>query len=251
MRVLITRPREQAAAFAAVLINIGLEPVFFPAIEIKPLADTTCIDRALSQLDNYDWLIFTSANAVDVVIRRMADLGISSPPKEICVAAIGPKTAARLKDGGILADFIPDQYVAEAILPGLGELHGRWVLLPTADIAHDTLPDAIQNIGGIAHVVTAYHTLPAELDSEGFAAIQEGVDYITFTSSSTVRNFYSLVQEAGLNPLQLPGEPKLACIGPKTELEASRLGFRVAIVAEPHTTDGLITAIQSQNLQEA
>jgi len=251
MRVLITRPREQAAAFAAALLNIGLEPVFFPAIEIKPVADTTCIDRALSQLDRYDWLIFTSANAVDVVIGRVADLGVEPFSKELRVAAIGPKTAARLKAGGIRADFVPDQYVAEAILPGLGELRGRWVLLPMADIAHDTLPEAIQNIGGIAHVVTAYQTLPTELDSEGFAALKDGVDYITFTSGSTARNFFTLVHCAGLDPLQLPGEPKIACIGPNTGQVANELGFRVDIVAEPHTTDGLITAIQSQNLQEA
>jgi uroporphyrinogen-III synthase len=251
MRVLITRPRKQASAFADALQKIGLEPVFFPTIEIKPVADNTCLDGALSQLDSYDWLILTSGNAAAMILKRMADLGIDSPPKDLRVAAIGPKTAARLKAKGIQPDFVPNQYVAEAILPGLGDLRDRWVLLPMADIAHDTLPDAIQNVGGNVHRVTAYHTLPAELDTEGFSALEAGVDIITFTSGSTARNFCTLVGNAGLNPLQLPGEPKIACIGPKTEREASELGFKVDIVAESHTTDGLITAIQSLILQEA
>jgi len=119
-----------------------------------------------------------------------------------------------------------------------------------ADIALDTLPQAIQEAGGIAHVVTAYHTVPAGLDPVGLAAIKQGVDYITFTSGSTVRNFYYLIQSAGLEPLQLPGNPEIVCIGPKTERAAIELGFTETIVAEPSTTDGLIGAIQSQILEE-
>jgi uroporphyrinogen-III synthase len=245
MRILITRPRSQAAAFANELRQIGTEIAFFPTIEIKPVDDPICLDRALSQLESYDWLVLTSANAADMVLERMADLGIGTPPQKLSVAAIGPKTAARLKHGGIQPDFIPDQYVAEAILPGLGDLRDRWVLLPMADIAHDTLPNAIQDIEGIAHVITIYHTIPAEPDSEGLAALKDGVDFITFTSGSTARNFCRMVRDAGLDPLHLPNDPKIACIGPKTERVARELGFSVDIVADPHTTNGLVTAIQT------
>jgi len=244
MRVLITRPKAQATDFGNQLRQIGAEVVFFPTIEIKPVDDPTCLDRALSQLESYDWLVLTSANATAVVLERMSDLEINELPPKLCVAAIGPKTAARLKERGLSPDFIPDQYIAEAILPGLGNLRDRWVLLPVADIAQDTLPNAIQNAGGIAHVITAYHTISAQANPEALAALQAGVDIVAFTSGSTVRNFRTLVENAGLDPLYLPGSPLIACIGPKTEHVARQLGFQVAIVATPHTTSGLVEAIQ-------
>lgn len=251
MRVLITRPRKQAASLAAALDDLGVETVYFPTIDIKPVQDTACLDAALYQLDRYKWVVLTSVNAADVLIKRMADLGVKSPARDFGFAVVGPKTAARMIDAGMTPGFIPEQYVAEAIVPGLGDLSDRWVLLPMADIAPATLPEAIQEAGGIAHVVTVYHTVPANLDPEGFAAIKQGVDFITFTSGSTVRNFYSLVLNAGLNPFQLPGDPRIICIGPKTERAAGDLGFEVDMVADPHTSDGLISAIRSKILQEA
>jgi uroporphyrinogen-III synthase len=249
MRVLITRPRAQAARFSNALHQIGAQAVFFPTIEIKPVDDPVCLDLALYQLDSYDWMIFTSANAADVILNRLSNLGIEIPSQKLNVAAIGSKTAARLKDGGIFPDFVPDQYIAEAIIPGLGDLRGRWVLLPMADIAHDTLPSAIRSLDGVAHVVTAYHTVPAEPDPVGLAALQEGVDIITFTSGSTVRNFCALLRNVGLDPLQLPGDPVIVCIGPKTSQIANESGFRVDIVADPHTTDGLVAAIQNHMIR--
>ena len=247
MRVLITRPKAQAADFADQLRQIGAEVVFFPTIEIKPVDDPTCLDRALSQLESYGWLVLTSANAAAVVIERMAELGIDGLPASLKVAAIGPATAAQLRKSGISPNFVPEQHIAEAILPGLGDLHGCWVLLPMADIAHDTLPNAIQNVGGIAHVITAYHTVTAEAESQDMAALRAGVDMITFTSGSTIHSFCNLIQNAGLDPLNLPGSPQIACIGPKTEQVARQSGFCVSIVAKPHTTAGLVEAIRKHS----
>jgi len=249
MRVLITRPREQAAAFADALRAIGAEPIFLPTIEIQPVDDTTALDRAIAKLDCYDWLILTSANAVTAVFERMTAIGIDMPPKNLRVAAIGPKTAAKLEDGGFPPDFVPDQHIAETILLGLGDLTDRWVLLPMADIAHNTLPDAIEAAGGIPHVIDSYHTIPVEPDPDGFAALQAGVDVITFTSGSTVRNFFAMANSASLDPLNLPGNPQIACIGPKTAKTARDLGFAVDMVADPHTTDGLVTAISSKTIR--
>ena len=96
MRILITRPREQAIEFAELLRTIGAEPVFLPTIKISPIADTTILDRCLSRLHCYDWLILTSANAVEVVFERLAALGIKSPPKNLRIAVVGPKTATKL-----------------------------------------------------------------------------------------------------------------------------------------------------------
>ena len=144
MRVLITRQRKDASEFARVLEEIGAEAIYFPTIEIYPVADTTALDQAISHLHDYDWLVLTSANAVDVILKRKAALSVECFPDNLRIAVIGAKTAASLLRGGVTPDFVPEAYIAEAILPGLGDIGGRWVLLPMADIAHDTLPQAIQ-----------------------------------------------------------------------------------------------------------
>lgn len=244
-RVLITRPRKDAADFAFVLQELGLETIHLPTIDIHPVADSTLLDQAISNLDQYDWLVFTSVNAVDAVLERKVALGIEQFPVNLQIAAIGPKTSARLLKSKIKPNFVPKEYIAEAILPGLGNLNNRWVLLPMADIAHDTLPNAIREENGIAHVVTAYHTLPAKPDPKGFSALAEGVDLITFTSGSTALNFIELLERAGLDPFHLPGEPKIACIGPKTSQVVQDLGFSVDIEAKRYTIDGLAQAISS------
>lgn len=246
MRVVITRPQKDVAELASALRDLGAEPVFLPTIQIDSVADTTAIDNALSNLKEYDWLVLTSANAVDVVFRRMLSLGLDALPTGLRVAAVGSKTAARMKSIGVEPDFVPQEFIAEALAPGLGDLRGRWVLLPTADIAHDTLPKAIQAADGIAHVITAYRTIPSNPDPEGLSALSSGVDMITFTSGSTARNFVTLVREAGLDPFNLPGRPRIACIGPKTAQAARQAGFQVDIVASEYSVSGLVQAIHSQ-----
>jgi uroporphyrinogen-III synthase len=217
--------------------------ICFPTIEIKPVPDPTLLDRALSRLDCYDWLVLTSANAVEAVWGRLIALGITQLPSRLCVAAIGPKTADALKQRGIVPDFVPNEHVAEALLPGLGDLQGRWVLLPRADLAREALPEAISKAGGVAHVVVAYHTLPAKPERDGLQALEEGVDVITFTSSSTARNFVDLIRASGLDPLRLPGEPLIACIGPVTATTARQLGMKVSLVARDYTVQGLVNAL--------
>jgi uroporphyrinogen-III synthase len=246
MRVLVTRPRKDADEFAAALQAIGAEAVFFPTIAIQPIVDTTLLDRALSRLNCYDWLVFTSANAVDVVLERLADLDIPAIPHNLRVAAVGPKTAARLMAANIHPEFVPEKYIAEAVVPGLGDLYGRWVLLPMADIAHDTLPQAIQAADGIAHVITAYHTVTEieNIDIESLFA--SGLDVITFTSGSSARGFLSLLKGTSLDALSLPGEPLIACIGPKTARVAQEAGLRVDVIAETHTIQSLVDAIAAK-----
>lgn len=242
-RIVVTRPRAQSAEFVAALRAVGARPVPFPVIEIGPAADTTALDRALEKLACYDWLILTSVNGVDALWQRILALGISGVPREVRVAAIGPKTAAALRHRGMEPDFVPEEYIAEAILPGLGDLNGRWVLLPRADLARPALAEAIQASGGVAHEIAAYHTLPAEPDPEGLNALRAGVDVVTFTSSSTVRNFAALMDRSGLDAHCLPGDPIYACIGPITAATAKEEGFPVAIIADEYTTHGLREAL--------
>jgi len=249
-RIVITRPRDKADAFAAGLEALGAQAIFFPTIQIAQVDETLILDRALQRLGCYDWLIFTSASAVKVVWSRLAVLGIERLPDTLRLAAVGPKTAGALEQLGARVDFIPQEFTGEAILPGLGDLRSCWVLLPLADIAQGDLPEGIMAAGGVAHVIIAYHTLPSSADPAGLQALQEGVDVITFTSGSTARNFCLLVRQAGLDPYHLKGNPLIACIGPKTTQVAQEAGFDVDIVAEAYTVEGLIEAIQ-RNLENS
>jgi uroporphyrinogen III methyltransferase / synthase len=263
MKILITRPRSQANSFAHALTEAGFEPVFFPVIEISPFEDNVALDRAIEKLNCYDWIVFTSVNGVDAFFAHMEIATESQSHGEnnlsLClrdslartkIAAIGPKTAQSLETRGVTPNFVPDEYVAEAILPGLGDLRGRWVLLPRAEIARKALPEAILAAGGVAHEIAVYQTLPAEIDQDGLAALKSGVDAVTFTSPSTVENFIEIVRRAGYDPLHLPGNPKIACIGPITQKAAIDAGFVDVIVAEEYTAEGIVKLLHSGALEE-
>ena len=270
-RILITRPRVQAEELAQSLRARGFEPIFFPVIEIQPIENNVALERALSKLDCYDWVVFTSVNAVDVVFDIVArNLALSEAAGEDQTrltkqssaengrllrpfgarhdtapnfAAIGPRTAEALQARGITPDFVPEEYVAESILPGLGDLRGKWVLLPRAEIARKALPDAICEAGGTAHEIAVYKTLPAQPDPEGLRALKAGVDVITLTSSSTVHNFVAIARGHGLDPLHLPGNPLFACIGPITEESAREEGLLNLATAREYTAEGLVEVI--------
>lgn len=244
MRVLVTRPREQADALLDALRVAGFEAVPFPVIEIQAMDENSALDRALQDLGQYEWVVFTSVNGVEVVFARLPD-GSHLPR----VAAIGPKTAHALERRGVRPEFVPDEYVAEAILPGLGDLQGKRVLLPRAEIARKALPDAIRAAGGVANEIAVYRTLPAQPDPAGLDALKHGVDWITFTSPSTVENFVEIVRGQGLDAQKLPGQPRVACIGPITERAARTAGFEVALVAHVYTTEGLAQALKATVLR--
>src|SRR5687767_12071784 len=237
-RILVTRPRTQADSFVEGLRNAGFEPIYFPVIEIRSIEDNSELEQALVQINKYDWVVFTSVNGVDLVFDRLETH--SSLPR---VAAIGPKTAEALKARGVTPDFVPEEYIAEAILPGLGDLRGKWLLLPRAEIARKALPEAIVKAGGMAHEIAVYKTLPIQPDAEGLAALKAGVDVVTLTSPSTVQNFVAVAKQNGLNPLNLPNNPLFACIGPITEQAARKEGLINLVVAKEYTSGGLIQII--------
>jgi len=254
MKILITRPRNQADSFAKALVEAGFEPIFFPVIEIRPFRENVALDRAIAKLECYDWIVFTSVNGVDAFFERLPSPRLLPPSlfqvegTRVRVAAIGPKTSAALEVLGVTPDFVPEEYVAEAILPGLGDLRGRWVLLPRAEIARKALPKAIVVAGGVAHEIAVYQTLPVEPDSDGLAVLKSRVDVVTFTSPSTVENFVEIVRRSGLNPLSLPGNPKIACIGPITQKAAQEVGFMDVLVAEEYTAEGLVELLRNSEI---
>lgn len=245
MKVLITRSRIQAKDFAEKLRDAGYEPVFFPVIEIRPLENNIELENALKNINQYDWVIFTSVNAVTYSPLPLGvGLGRRAEPVEaVRVAAVGPKTAEALRKHNIEPDFVPDEYVASAILAGLGDIKNKNILLPRAEIARKDLPEAIVKAGGVAHEVVVYQTLPAEIDIDGLNALKSGVGFITFTSASTVENFVAVMRQNNLDPLNLPNNPLFACIGPVTGETAREEGLSNFIVAEEYTTDGLIKEI--------
>lgn len=236
-RILITRPRAQAADVYDKLAALGAVPIVFPTIEIAPLADTTRLDDAIRQLDQYQWIVFTSVNGVAAFWERLDIAGASTQLAQH-IAAIGPATARALEGHGVIVTLIPDEYVAESIVENIGDVRGQRILLPRADIARETLAIELQQRGARVDEIAAYRTLPAAPDPIGLAELRRGVDVITFTSSSTVRNFVALVGRDAYSPSTL-----IACIGPITASTARELGLRVDIMASEYTLDGLIAAL--------
>ncbi len=261
MKVLITRPRTQSASFGAALQLAGFEPMYFPVIEIRPMEDLSALDDALVHIERYVWVVLTSANGVEIFFDRFnftaehaenaeknIKISAHSAFSAVNFAAVGKKTTEALRKSGIEPFFVPEEFTGAEIAPGLGDLRGKWVLLPRAEIARQELPKAIVAAGGIAHEIAIYRTLPAEVDTEGLAALKAGVDWVTFTSPSTVQNFAEICRQNGLDPLNLPGQAKIACIGPVTEKAAREEGFTVAVTATEYTTDGLINAMSKSGI---
>jgi len=244
-RVLVTRARRQASALSQLLAERGAQPVELPAIDIKIKADAKELDRAITDLNNYDWIIFTSVNGVAAFWQRLQGLGLDSRALgSLRIGAIGPATARALEAQGIIADFIPEVYTSEGIIGGLERWHiaGQRFLLPRADIADKELVRGISQLGASVDEVTAYQTTPdSEASSRARKMILAGeIDVITFTSSSTVSNLVASFEGEGI---KLNGA-RIACIGPKTAETAEKAGLSVDILAREQTIPGLVAAIE-------
>lgn len=239
LRVLVTRTREQAGQLSSLLAEQGAQPLELPLIRIEPPADASALDAALDRLGDFDWIVFTSANGVKVLWERLTGLGKDARAlggAKLC--AIGPATARELEQHGLRADFVPEEYIAEAILEGIGPIKGKRILLPCAAEAREVLAEGLRLRGALVEEVATYRTLPTE--ATGLKEMLKGVDMVTFTSSSTVRSF---CQALGEEAASLMGGIKVACIGPVTARTAEELGLNVDIMAQEHTIPGLVRAI--------
>lgn len=246
-RILVTRSREQASALSRSIERLGGEPVEFPTISITEPVDYAPLDRAIGNLSLYKWIIFTSINGVRAFFNRVRYLnGDIRDLKGIKLCAIGPQTAKTLQAMALQVDYIPAEYRAEAIVAGLRDSikAGDRVLLPRADIARQLLPEALSELGAVVDEVTAYRTVAGSGNAPVIREMLAGgeIDIITFTSSSTVRNFVNLLG-AGGDPKGLLGQARVACIGPVTARTAGELGLPVDITAQEYTIAGLLKAI--------
>jgi uroporphyrinogen III methyltransferase/synthase len=240
-RVLVTRPRAQAADLCEKLSALEMQPILFPTIEVVPPEDDTALDEAVAQVGRFDWVIFTSVNGVHAFMERLRAAGRETRDFDgVRVAAIGPATAQALAMCAVQPQVIPDEYVAERIPDALGEVQGQRILLPRAKIAREVLAVELRRRGAVVHEVAAYDTRAARPSPQDWAELRRGVDVVTFTSSSTVRELVGLL--AGEPDVSL-GRARVACIGPITAQTARELGLHVDIVAQVYTMSGLVQAI--------
>ncbi|MBN2231580.1 MAG: uroporphyrinogen-III synthase [Deltaproteobacteria bacterium] len=248
LRVLVTRPRHQAAPFIALLEQAGAVPLVVPTIAIVAPASWAAADTAITRLESYDWLIFTSVNGVHFFLRRIEEQGGSPAAlRGRRIMCIGPKTAAALAEFGIDTRVQPERYQAEGLLEALnGTTAGLRFLLPRAETAREILPETLRERGATVDVIPVYRAVFPPDSARRLDALLDGTEappeLLTFTSSSTVGNLvnYCAGHEPGQRLLQIPA----ACIGPVTARTARDAGLDVRVEADEFTIEGLLEAIR-------
>ncbi len=244
-KIVVTRAREQASGFVDVLTDLGADVLEFPTIKIIPPESYEEVDKAVAEIGTYDWLIFTSPNAVKCFLERLKTLKKDIRDlKGIKICAIGPETSKNVSDLGICVDFVPAEYRAEAIIDGLNKIgiSGKKILIPRAKEAREILPDSLKEAGASVNVVPIYQTVKGDNNIDIKSALEnKEVDIVTFTSSSTVDNFVSMVEEAGCYS-ELDGV-KVASIGPITGETVKKHGLKTDIMPTDYTIPALTQAI--------
>jgi uroporphyrinogen III methyltransferase/synthase len=249
-RVVVTRARAQASGLAATLRGLGAEVVELPAIRIEPRIESEEVRQAVERIGEYMLVCATSPNGVRLLFEALGEAGLDAralggtPEKKqagngVTIAAIGPGTARALAEHGITADVVPERFVAEALVEALApiEVEGKRVLVARAAEARDVLPDALRERGAEVDVVSLYETVREEPDAEAIEAAQTA-DYVTFTSSSTVRNLTEALGD------RFPATARVVSIGPITSEAAREAGLEVHVEAQRHDIDGLVQALQ-------
>jgi uroporphyrinogen III methyltransferase/synthase len=246
-RVVVTRTREQASQLSRQLAELSAEVLEIPTIKIVPTDRKADLADALLELNSYDWIVFTSPNGVTMFFESffkafedMRDIG------GVRIAAVGPATAAKLRELHLKVDLMPEEYVAAKIAGAFANfetIENLKILLLRAEVATPELPAALEALGGIVDDVACYKTVPETEDLNGAAArlLEDGADWITFTSSSTVENFHARFDLPAL--LKKFPQIKLASIGPETTRALVSLGLNPDAEAKPHTIEGLVRAL--------
>jgi len=249
-KIVVTRAEAQAGEFSAKLRAAGAEVIEFPVIEIRPAADPGPLDAAIARLEEYDWLIFTSANGVKYFLERLdrSPKDLRSLRARLC--AIGPATRAAIEALHLKVDLMPAAFVAESLVEAFEniDLNGRKVLLPRAAAARDVAPVELAKRGAVVEVVEAYRTVAPEGGTERAQALfgtGSKPDWVTLTSSSTVRNLLAITGAELLRGV------RLASIGPVTTATLREFGLEPAVEARHYTTDGLLEAMIAYERQQA
>jgi uroporphyrinogen-III synthase len=255
VRVLVGRARHQAGALSTALRRSGAEILEIPFIQINQPRSFKPLDSALNRLQTYDWLILTSVNGVEALWDRIDNHGLSDvgrflkDKEKLRIAAIGPATEKAIEKHGVLVDVVPKEYVAESVVRSLkSKVKGKRVLLVRAKVARDVIPKELRKAGARVDVVEAYETVVPQPSRHKIRAAlkskERRADVVTFTSSSTVKNF---VQLLGLKPGGAPAATRgilMSSIGPVTSATLREHGLAVDIRAKEYTIPGLVQAIE-------
>ncbi len=238
-KVVVTRARAQASGIAATLAGLGAEVVELPAIRIEPRIGEPEVAAAIDRLGDYALVCLTSPNGVRLLFEAMAERDLDARALAgATVAAIGPGTAGALRERGVVADVVPERSIAEALVEALAEVEveGRRVLIARAAEAREVLPDALRERGAEVDVVALYETVREDPEPEALERAA-AADYVTFTSSSTVRNLLEVIGGG------LPAEARVVSIGPVTSATARECGLTVDVEASRHDPEGLVEAL--------
>jgi uroporphyrinogen-III synthase len=245
IRVLVGRAKHQAGALSTELRKLGAKVLEIPFIEICKPRSFKPLDSALKNVDIYDWLILTSVNGVEAMWARMGKLNVSlaTANGRLRIAAIGPATKKAIEQHGLDVDVVPKEYVAESVVRSLkGRVKEKKVLLVRAKVARDVIPRELRKAGAHVDVVEAYETVVPQSSRRKLQAAlkdeKKRPHVVTFTSSSTVKNFVALIgRRTNLNGI------RMASIGPVTSATLRDCGLNVDIAAKEFTIPGLVTAI--------
>ena len=243
--VLVTRPKDQSHDFIKFLEDKGGQVISFPTIEIVPPRSFQALNDAINNLRSYDWIIFTSVNGVRAFFKRLRELG--KDIRELYgakIAAIGDITSRAVQDMGINVDLVPEDFRAEGLIQKFKkqDIKGTKILLPRAKVARDILPQTLREMGAQVNVVTAYISKKPDKRKTNIVRKllnQSKIDLLTFTSSSTARNFFELVPDFK----QLNKKPVIACIGPITAKTVREFGFKPLIIPKQYTVEALADEI--------
>lgn len=244
-RVVITRAPEQAEELAHSLAELGAEVILLPLVRFVEPPDTSELDACIETLERFDWLIFTSANAVRFFLRRCQAVGRRPSAGLLRIAAVGPATRKALEAERLQASFVPEQFSGAALATELsGRLAGKRVLMPRSDRGEDGLPRALRKASAIVTEVVAYCTAePESLDAQRIGAIRRGeADAITFFSPSAFHAFERAVGSDGL--AEINSRVIFAAVGPTTAAAIQRAGLSAAVQAPEATTRSLVAALE-------
>lgn len=250
VRVLVGRARHQAGALSSSLRKLGAEVLEIPFIEIRRPRSYQPLDTALKHLSSYDWLILTSVNGVEALWERLKKGKLTKKAlRHLQIAAIGPATKKAIEKRGLKVHMVPDEYVAESVVESLRtQVRGKRVLLARAKVARDVIPRELRKLGATVDVVEAYETVVPARSRTRLQTIlknsRKRPAVVTFTSSSTARNFQTL---AGRLSPPVRAQMKFASIGPVTSATLRELGLGVDVEAEKYTIPGLVEAIVARS----
>lgn len=245
-RILVTRGAHQAGELSERLRARGAVPVELPLIELRACGHQSAVETCFRKLFAYDWVVFSSANAVGFTFAKLDEMGLDARAFGAArVCAVGPKTAEALAGRGIRPDVVPETYVAEALVAALAaeaRLAGASVLIPRAREAREVIPAELERQGARVDVLPVYENVrPETYPAEALAAVREGrLDLVTLASSSAARNYAALCREHGADPAAVP----CAAIGPVAARTAETEGLRVVAVPSEYTLEGMVSAAE-------